>query len=457
MVKKISGRKLSTHHIEFRKLAENAEMGLVSRGQLIGLVKKLEKAHLIKDTEAKLLLALLDTASISSFEKGGVPIVFKSNYCLSKDIGRSESRVSILLSRLYDCGLVVMRDSGNFKRYSVRSRDHGIIAACGIDLRILVVRYYELKQKTDEILEAQNKQKDALHCFRGLVRQIKASYTSIEATPFTSLLFSRMQKIVHIIGRPAKASVEKLHKAIGLFQWILERVLKEKTLKTKYRHFADEIHIEHTTLKHNCNCNKHVCSDKPEHTQINNMTYGHNKTAYENIKKGKTETPLSSKKAPLLHIKPEFLNEALPNTAMFLKHGLQSERDLTDSMEFLAKMKGISTHTVEEAKKTMGLQKAALAIAIIFEKHCKNLVKSSGGYLRGMIAKENRGELYLERSLHALQNEAFDEKLNDWRMKNTEKHTQSNSNQQKNLLFKSQLNEVLKTLKMQTYSKKLVP
>ncbi|WP_273789836.1 helix-turn-helix domain-containing protein [Bartonella sp. ML70XJBT] len=27
-----------------------------------------------------------------------------------------------------------MRDSGNFKRYSVRSRDHGTIAACGIDL-----------------------------------------------------------------------------------------------------------------------------------------------------------------------------------------------------------------------------------------------------------------------------------------------------------------------------------
>ncbi len=119
-----------------------------------------------------------------------------------------------------------MRDSGNFKRYSVRSRDHGIITACGIDLRILVARYYELKQKTDEIIEAQNKQKDALHCFQGLVRQIKAS--------FASLLFSRMQKIIQIIGRSAKASVEKLHKAISLFQWILERFLKQKSQKTKY-------------------------------------------------------------------------------------------------------------------------------------------------------------------------------------------------------------------------------
>ncbi|WP_245407021.1 helix-turn-helix domain-containing protein [Bartonella tribocorum] len=210
MVKKTFGRKLSAHHIEFRKLAETAKMGVVSRGQLIGLARKLEIAGFIRETEAKLLLVLLNTASTSSFEKGGVPIVFKSNYCLGNEICRSESRVSILLSRLYDCGLVVMQDSGNFKRYSSRSRSHGIITACGIDLRILVSQYHELKQKIDEVLEAQRRQKDALHCFQGLVRQIKASYASIEATPFTSLLFSRMQKILHIIGRPAKASVETI-------------------------------------------------------------------------------------------------------------------------------------------------------------------------------------------------------------------------------------------------------
>ncbi|WP_375666462.1 helix-turn-helix domain-containing protein [Bartonella sp. TT121SHDZB] len=109
MVNKVSRRKLGAHHIEYRELAETAEMGSVSRGQLIGLVNKLERAGLIKETEAKLLLTLLRTASIASFEKGGVPIVFKSNYCLSKEISRSESRVSILLSRLYDGGFVVMR------------------------------------------------------------------------------------------------------------------------------------------------------------------------------------------------------------------------------------------------------------------------------------------------------------------------------------------------------------
>ncbi|WP_039761288.1 plasmid replication protein RepC [Bartonella queenslandensis] len=441
MVNKVPGRKLSAHHIEYRKLAENTEMGSVSRAQLIGLARKLEMAGLIKETEAKLLLALLNTTSKASFEKGGVPIVFKSNYCLGQEICRSESRVSILLSHLYDCGLIVMRDSSNFKRYSGRSRGHGIITACGVDLRILVARYDELKQKVDEVVEAQNKQRAALHCFRGLVRQIKASYASIESTPFTSLLFSRMQKIIHIIGRPAKVSVEKLEKAIHLFEWILRRFFKQKTSKTKYRHFADEMHIEYTTHNLNCNCNKNECSEKSEHTQINNMTSGHEKKAYEKIEKSKTETTIPSNTTKSLQIKPELLTQALPNVAMFMKHGLQSERDLIGSMEFLAKMKGISPCAVEDAKNAMGMRKAALAIAISFEKHCKQLVKSPGGYLRGMIAKENRGELYLERSFYALLNEAFEEKLNDW-------CGQKKANDQKISLLKLELDKVLKTLEM---------
>nr|WP_244979412.1 replication initiation protein RepC [Bartonella queenslandensis] len=324
-------------------------------------------------------------------------------------------------------------------------------------LCILVARYHELKQKIDEVLEAQSKQKDALHCFQGLVRQIKASYASIETTPFTSLLFSRMQKIIHIIGRPAKPSVEKLHKAIGLFQWILERFLKPKTSKTKYRHFADKIHIEYTTPNLISNCNKNENLNLNENNQNVETTDNCTKIAHEKIEKGKTENTLPSKNSKLLQIKPELLTQALPHVAMFVKHGLQSERDLIGSMEFLAKMKGISSQAVEDAKKTMGIKKAALAIAIIFEKHCKELVKSSGGYLRGMIAKENRGELYLERSFYALLNEAFEEKLNDWHVQKTEKNDLTKSNDQKSSLFKSELNEVLKALNMQTDSKRLIP
>ncbi len=38
---------------------------------------------------------------------------------------------------------------------------------------------------------------------------------------------------------------------------------------------------------------------------------------------------------------------------MFMKHGVQSERDLIKSMEFLATMKGILPHVIEKTKKTI--------------------------------------------------------------------------------------------------------
>ncbi|WP_375626480.1 hypothetical protein [Bartonella sp. PS17NMGDW] len=131
------------------------------------------------------------------------------------------------------------------------------------------------------------------------------------------------------------------------------KIFKAKTSKTRYRHFADKIHIEHTTPNYDCNCNKNECSEKSEHTQINNMTFGHEKKAYEKIEKGRSELSLSSKNTTLLPIKSEFLTQALPHVAMFMKHGLQSERDLIGSMDFLAKIKGISFQELEEAKETM--------------------------------------------------------------------------------------------------------
>ncbi|WP_336294034.1 replication initiation protein RepC [Bartonella sp. CB169] len=68
-------------------------------------------------------------------------------------------------------------------------------------------------------------------------------------------------------------------------------------------------------------------------------------------------------------INPNLLSKALPNTAMFIKHGLQSERDLIGSMEHLSKVMHISSHAIEQAKNVMGLKKAALAIGIILEKY----------------------------------------------------------------------------------------
>ncbi|WP_336279645.1 replication initiation protein RepC, partial [Bartonella sp. CB175] len=95
-----------------------------------------------------------------------------------------------------------------------------------------------------------------------------------------------------------------------------------------------------------------------------------------------------------------------PHTAQYLDHRFKSAKDMIGSIAFISKMLGISSNAVEQAKTAMGLEKAALAIGIILEKYSRQLIQSPGGYLRGMIDRQNKGQLYLERSLHGLLNSA---------------------------------------------------
>ena len=66
----------------------------------------------------------------------------------------------------------------------------------------------------------------------------------------------------------------------------------------------------------------------------------------------------------------------------------------------LRPMIGVSEHAWLAAQEEMGKQKAAAALALVFDKHAAGEVASPGGYLRGMIEKAGAGELHLERSFY---------------------------------------------------------
>lgn len=447
MVKKTSGRKLTSKHWKYIKIADNTDIGHISRSQLIFLVQELPIIGLIKGTEVLLLTKLLSTVPITHFEKGKIPIVFKTNHQIGLEIGCTSVHVSRLLSRLFDKGLIVMRDSANYKRYGFNSANY-VPIACGIDLSILIARYHELQHSILTIKEEKKHHIMAVRTFRGICRRLRFRIEEIKFTPIAPIFLNRMNKIKAVLGSPFKASTVKLEKAIKLFNWLLDRLFFTKML---CRNNQNVMQLHNTIPNLICKSNKNEYSNFHENNQDRDTTENYTKTAYEKKRESKTRAPLSASNSTLPQIRPEMLARALPNTAIFLKHGLQSERDLIGSMELLAKMKGISSHALEEAKTTMGIQKAALAIAIIFEKHCKELINSAGGYLRGMIAKENRGQLYLERSFYALLDQAFEEKCNN---KCMQKNDITKQKGQKSSLFKSEFNEVLKSFKMSKYQNK---
>ncbi|AQX31570.1 plasmid replication protein RepC [Bartonella schoenbuchensis] len=410
MVNKTSGRRLNAKHLEYMKIADHAEIGSINRSQLIILARQLPITGLIKGTEAHLLSILLNTAPIASFEQGGIPVIFKSNRQIASEIGCTVVHVSRLLSRLYDKGLIVMRDSGNFKRFPV-NYNGSISIACGIDLSILVARYHELQNYIYTIKEEQDLQKDALRRFRGIYRQLRSKIT--ESTQISSIVLERVKKIMTAVGVPTKASFSKLEKAIRLFNWLLNRFFSNKMLCT---YIENVMHIHNTNPYHICKSNTNtqktnhpsknkitiMNSDKSEYSKIN-ATFSRSKNNSERDTREAEQTLLLNGGA-LPQIKPETLVSAMPNVSEFLDNKLNSVDDLVNSTDFLAKMTGISPDALKHAKITMGFKKAALAVGIILEKYARQIIYSPGGYLRGMIDKQKRGELYLERSIYGLLN-----------------------------------------------------
>jgi replication initiation protein RepC len=73
-----------------------------------------------------------------------------------------------------------------------------------------------------------------------------------------------------------------------------------------------------------------------------------------------------------------------------------------DATDWLRGELGVSRSLWAEACKTMGRDRAALALAIVSTKSAAHFSRSAGGYFAGMVRKDERGELHLERSLWAL-------------------------------------------------------
>lgn len=190
------GRRMTPQRAEFRRLAQSAEIGTVTRGQLAVLAQNLTCTGILNATESHLLVTLINTAPAEAFDKSGRPIIFKSNRQLAFEIGRSAGRVSRMLASLFDAGLVTMQDSGNYKRYPVRNGDGAIVDGCGIDMRILIARYRELDQLVRQARAEKSAASAALRRYRGALRIARYAFATVTSLSDRALarIHGRMER-----------------------------------------------------------------------------------------------------------------------------------------------------------------------------------------------------------------------------------------------------------------------
>lgn len=67
---------------------------------------------------------------------------------------------------------------------------------------------------------------------------------------------------------------------------------------------------------------------------------------------------------------------------------------------------GVSEPAWREARSVLGDHLAAVALAVILQKHQAGQISKPGGYLRGITERHRAGELHLVRTLYGLRDHA---------------------------------------------------
>lgn len=400
-----TGRKITPERMRYVALAKTAQLGTVERYQLENLAKTLPCTGLVTCTEAFLLQVLINTAPSTAYADKAQPVVFKSNRQLAFEINRSESRVSAMLSRLFDAGLITFTDSANFKRYAARSATGELTAACGIDLRILVTRFEELTECVRRAqAEAAAMSRD-IHRYRGILRRFNDLLLVIEDAP--SRLLRRFNRIATIVGRPKQSDSVTLRRATALIERLIEQVAgvepsradRETSTKTISLLIENAIHIQNTNPYQPVESNERRSADASHH-QFDKAGSA-SKRAFEESLSGRL---VQDKPNPSMLNEMPALEDLLRATPALETWGIQPRTwsDLIRAIPQMSVCAGISPDARDRAVRQMGDQAAAVAIAITIQKQDTREVTSPGGYLRAMTERAAIGELHLARSVYAL-------------------------------------------------------
>ncbi|MDX0647493.1 replication protein C [Sinorhizobium medicae] len=404
------GRRITPQRAHFRRLAESADIGTVTRAQLAVLAQSLTCTGLINGTESHLLVALINTAPAESFDRSGRPIVFKSNQQLAFEIGRSVGRVSRMLSRLFDAGLITMQDSGNYKRYPIRDGDGEITDGCGIDLRILIVRYAELDELVRQV-RAQKKAADAaLRRYRGALRNARhALSTAAElSAQVLDRIGSRIERVSNFVEAAGKGSSGMLRRATAILERLVERMMQlprrsaeaQETQKMTCPYVENGMHKQITTPHPFDESNQEWRSANAE--QLSSPKAGSaSKWAFEeSLRRGRSEIN-QPRRLPQAMVALQDVLRAVPALKTY-GFAPSSWADLARAVPLMCRFAGISEDARARAVEQMGEQQAAVAVAVTLEKYDRQEVSSPGGYLRAMTDRARAGELHLARSVFGL-------------------------------------------------------
>ncbi|PLU23191.1 replication protein C, partial [Sinorhizobium medicae] len=305
---------------------------------------------------------------------------------------------------------ITMQDSGNYKRYPIRNGNGEITEGCGIDLRILIVRYAELDELVRQVRAEKKAADAALRRYRGALRNARyALSTAAELSKqVLDRIGSRIERVSDFVGAAGKGSSGMLRRATAILEWLVERLMQlprrsaevSETNNMTCPHVENGMHKQITTPHPFDEGNQERRSANAE--QLSSPEVGSaSKWAFEeSLRRGRGEIN-QPRRLPQAMVALQDVLRAVPALKTY-GFAPTSWADLARAVPLMCRFAGISEDARARAVEQMGEQQAAVAVAVTLEKYDRQEVSSPGGYLRAMTDRARAGELHLARSVFGL-------------------------------------------------------
>lgn len=328
------------------------------------------RRHLgVSDRDLAVLSALLSFHPLPGLDLRAQLTVFPSNASLSARVhGMPESTLRRHLATLVRAGLLTRRDSPNGKRYARRGRDGQIERAFGFDLMPLACR-------AAEITAAAQQSRAEAEEMRRLREEI-----SVNLRDASRALVAAMTE-----GRAPALSLEHLAD--------LNRQSRRKHDLANLQRLCAESRVA-----------LDLVAPVALETQIPGGNDSQNERHYQNSKTDKPESECYEDReirqcgADRLTI--ETVLQATPDIRAYSVKPIRNWRDLLDVGAFVAPMLGITHSIWAAARRAMGDDAAATAIACLLQQASR--IRAPGAYLRVLTAQASKGSFDPARMVNAL-------------------------------------------------------
>lgn len=390
------------------------------------------KHFALTDRDLNVLQALLSFHPEPTLRSGGALVVYPSNRAICERMnGIANSTMRRHLARLVESGLIARRDSPNGKRYTRRC--HGDSVAFGFDLSPLPSRINEIRAAALAETEAQEQLKMARETV-SLMRRDLAGITAFGANRLPSApLWDRLGDLAALSARALrrKQSLEELAQleadlraALAEARTALDPIWDEAAAPSSEAaspHIPSRPTEELSTSpaeneQHHQNSNKELIDSEramdanpapqpkppappqPPAGQRQDQSPVNDTHAPRN-----PDQPLSDNvgKTGLPNLPLSMILSTCQEIAVYAQGPIRHWHDFVRAADIVHAMMGISRAAWNEAQQAMGIEEAAVVLAVMLERFGE--IRNPGGYLRTLSRKAMLGAFSSGPMIAALQ------------------------------------------------------